>query len=73
MKSSVVISKLRGLRAERNLTLDEVSKGIGIGRCTLSVYENGQSKMPLNVLLDLLEYYDVPVNIFFNNICDNSR
>ncbi len=69
----VIISKLRGLRAERDLNLDEVSKGIGVHRSTISLYEKGKRKMPLNVFLDLLELYNADIIIFFQNIYDNNH
>lgn len=69
----VIISKLRGLRAERDLNLDEVSKGIGVHRNTISLYEKGKRKLPLNTFLDLLELYNTNIIIFFQNIYDNSH
>ena len=70
---NVIISKLRGLRAERDLNLDEVSEAIGVHRSTISLYEKGKRKLPLNTFLDLLELYNTNIIIFFQNIYDNSH
>ena len=70
---SQIINKLRGLRAERRLSLDKVSKNTSVGKDTLSLYELEKRKIPLKVLLELLELYEVEPDIFFKNIYDNSR
>ena len=70
---SQIINKLRGLRAERRLSLDKVSKGTSVGRDTLSLYEMEKRKIPLKIVLELLKVYDVEPYIFFRNIFDNSR
>ncbi len=72
VKAETIIAKLRGLRAEKNVDLGTVGEAIKVHRTTLSVYESGTRKMPLPVLLDLLDYYQVPAHIFFKNIYDNS-
>lgn len=69
----VIIGKLRGLRAERNLSLDEVGKEIGVSRATISLYELGKRKLPLNTFLNLLEVYNTNIIIFFQHIYDNSQ
>ncbi len=58
---------LRKLRAGKNVTLEEASKEIGIGKDTLSRYENNNCSMQLDVLEKILNYYRVPFNIFFKN------
>ena len=61
-------NKLRGLRAERNLSLDDVSKKLGVNRSTISLYEKGKRKLPLKIFLDLLELYNTDIITFFQNI-----
>lgn len=68
-----ILAKLRGLRAEERYTLVTVGKAIGVSHNTLSDYENGKYKLPVPVLLNLLEFYKVDVDIFFTNLCDNIR
>ena len=68
----VIIRKLRGLRAENDLSLDEVSKKLGVHKSTISLYEKGKRKLPLNTFLDLLNLYNTNIITFFQNI-DNSH
>lgn len=63
----VIIKKLRGLRAECNLSLDEVSKKLGVNRSTISLYEKGKRKLPLKTFLDLLELYNIDIITFLEN------
>ena len=67
-KYDIIINRLRGLRAERGLNLDEVSKEIGVNRSTISLYEKGKRKLPLKTFLDLLELYNTDIITFFQNI-----
>ena len=69
----VILGKLRGLRAERDLNLDEVSKEIGVSGATISLYEKGKRKLPLKTFLDLLELYNTDIIIFFQNIYDQRK
>lgn len=59
--------ELRKLRADRDVTLEEASKEIGIGKDTLSRYENNNCSMQLDVLERILNYYGVSFNIFFKD------
>lgn len=72
-KYDVIIRKLRGLRAERNLSLDDVSKKLGVNRSTISLYEKGKRKLPLKTFLDLLELYNTNIIAFFQNIKNEER
>ena len=69
----VILGKLRGLRAERNLNLDEVSKEIGVSGATISLYEKGKRKLPLKTFLDLLELYNADIIIFFQSIYNQRK
>lgn len=63
-----VSTKLRGLRAENHMTLEEVSKKIGIHRETLRRYENNESKIDIDIFLKLLDLYNKEVYIFFKEV-----
>lgn len=65
--------ELRKLRAERNETLEEASKNIGIGKDTLCRYEKGTSQMYIDVLFKILNYYNVNFGIFFANYNANKH
>lgn len=64
-------SKLRGLRAEKGLTIEEVAEITGINKDTISRYENSNVSMQLWILDKLLSCYNVKLDIFFKNIYDN--
>lgn len=66
-------SKLRGLRAERNLTLEEVAEKTGINKDTISRYENSNVSMQLWILDRLVNCYDTSLDIFFKNIYDKMQ
>ncbi len=69
----VILGKLRGLRAERNLNLDEVGKEIGVSGPTISLYEKGKRKLPFKTFLNLLELYNADIIVFFQNIYDQRK
>ena len=69
----VIISRLRGLRAECDLSLEEVSEEIGVHKNTISSYEKGKRKLPLKTFLDLLELYNANIIVFFQNIYDQRK
>ena len=54
--------RLRALRAERNLTLGDVSSASGVSVSTLSRLESGQRRPNLEILLPLARMYGVPLD-----------
>ena len=59
--------ELRKIRAEKNVTLEDVAKSIGIDKNTLSRYEKGNTSIQLDYLEKILDYYKIPFHIFFAN------
>jgi transcriptional regulator with XRE-family HTH domain len=51
--------KLRKLREEKGSTLEDVADSLGIGRSTLSGYENGHRKPNIEVIDKLAQYFKV--------------
>lgn len=70
---NLIITKLRGLRAEKGYNLEDVSKELKINRSTLSCYEKGKRTLPVDKMIELLKFYEVDIDIFFKNIFYNSR
>ena len=66
--NEIISIKLKGLRAENSLTLDEVGKKLELHRETVRRYENNPGIMNIDILLKLLSVYQKDVNIFFNEI-----
>ncbi len=54
--------RLRQVRAQRGVTLTEVSERTGISKSTLSRLENGQRRPSLELLLPLAQAYGVPLD-----------
>jgi transcriptional regulator with XRE-family HTH domain len=55
-------SRLRRIRAQREITLMELSDRTGISKSTLSRLENGQRRPSLELLLPLAQAYRVPLD-----------
>jgi len=55
-------SRLRQIRAQRKITLMELSERTGISKSTLSRLENGQRRPSLELLLPLAQAYRVPLD-----------
>lgn len=53
--------RLRSLRKEKNLSLDEVAKGSGISRSFLSLIENDRSDISFSKLIRLVNFYGISV------------
>ena len=58
----LVGARLKRVRAQRGVTLDEVSGQTGISKSTLSRLENGQRRPSLELLLPLAQAYRVPLD-----------
>src|SRR5438046_769900 len=54
--------RLRTLRSDRNLTLEDVSTASGVSVSTLSRLESGQRRPTLEILLPLARLYGVPLD-----------
>ncbi|MBO8461787.1 MAG: helix-turn-helix transcriptional regulator [Firmicutes bacterium] len=69
----LVADKLRGIRAERNFSLEFVAKKSGVNKDTISRYENGIVSQQVDNLEKILNAYGVDFSIFFNNLYANSQ
>lgn len=58
--------KLRLLRKEKNLTISELSKEVGIPTSTLSMYEQGKRNPSMRNLEILANFFDVPQTELYN-------
>ena len=66
--NELISKKLKGLRAENSYSLDDVANRIGLHRETVRRYENNPYIMSIDILLKILELYQVNVNVFFEEI-----
>ena len=56
---------LRALRTNYSLTAKEVAKELGIHQQTLLKYENDSSRIPINLLQRLADFYGVNRDFIF--------
>lgn len=59
MKEELFPIRLKQLRTERKLTLEDLAKSIGTTKTTLSRYENGERSPKLQILGMLANFFDV--------------
>lgn len=65
---------LRALRANYGLTAKEVASEIDIHQQTLLKYENDSTKIPMDLLTKLADFYNVEIdNIFLGKKYDLKR
>lgn len=55
-------ARIRELRLEHNLTQTGLGNATGINHATLSFYENGRRAQPLDALIALAHYFEVPLS-----------
>lgn len=65
--------KIKQIRQEHEMTQHEFAASIGISRSALTQLEAGHTKPSYDVLENLIEHYDVDVQIFFNPTIQPSR
>lgn len=63
-----ISAKLKGLRAEKGYSLEEMANKLEIHRETLRKYENHPEFIEIGLLLKMLNIYDVTTIYFFELI-----
>ena len=66
-----ISAKLKGLRAEKGFSLEEMAEKIGVHRETLRKYENNPLIIEIGILLNMLNIYDIETTYFFDLIYGN--
>ncbi|MGK0577459.1 helix-turn-helix domain-containing protein [Macrococcus capreoli] len=60
MRNSVEIGKeLKNIRVQHKYTVQELADKLTINKSTLSRYENGTRKVPMNFLTDFANYFNM--------------
>lgn len=54
--------RIRNIREDRNLTQQAIADLLHIGQRTYSDYESGRTRIPVDSLLILAEYYNVSMD-----------
>jgi transcriptional regulator with XRE-family HTH domain len=71
MKEDIIIqisNRLRDLRKEKNITLQELADAAGVSKGMLSQVENSRAIPSLTVLLNLIRSLEIDFNAFFKDI-----
>lgn len=58
--------KLKGIRAEKGYSLEEIAAKLGVHRETFRKYENNPSTIEIGQLLRILDVYEIDTVYFFN-------
>lgn len=58
-KTKDIASRVKGLRLLTGQTVDEITKFLGISPSQYEQYENGEDDMPVSLLNELSNYYEV--------------
>lgn len=72
LKESIA-SELRKLRADINITLEDLAFKSGVNKDTICRYENNSVSMNLDILYKILSVYNVELDIFFTNVNANKQ
>ena len=70
-ETKIIAGKLKGLRNEKGLSQEEVAKSLGLSRETIRRYENNSEKMSVDILLKMLNIYQVKSDYFFALVYGN--
>ena len=60
-----ISGKLKGIRAEKGYSQEEIAEKIGIHRETFRKYENDPSSLEIGQFLRLLDIYEIETPYFF--------
>lgn len=72
MITSVLASRIKGLRKERKKTQSDISKLLGVLRTTYGEYERGKILPPMDRINKLADYYSVSVDYLIGNTDDST-
>ncbi len=74
MNNKVEIGKkIKNKRLQLNLRMDDVASNVGITRSTLWSIENGNGNYTIDVLLNILDFLNMPINIDSTEISKRRR
>lgn len=57
--------RIRALRKEDGQTQQQLADALGVGKSTISMYENGQREPDYETLEGLADHFNVPIGSFF--------
>lgn len=70
---SEIGKKIAYFRKEKNLTQTDLANILGITKQTIIKYEAGKTSIPVDTLLKISNFFNVPIEIFFYEDFTNSK
>lgn len=70
---SEIGKKIAYFRKEKNLTQTDLANILGITKQTIIKYEAGKTSIPVDTLLKISNFFNVPIEIFFYEDFSNSK
>lgn len=67
MNQKLNLNKIKGIRAEKGLTQEQVAKIISVSSNTYISKENGKIDFKVEELTKIANSFEVPISIFFSN------
>uniref|UniRef100_UPI0013E08FE9 helix-turn-helix domain-containing protein n=1 Tax=Veillonella caviae TaxID=248316 RepID=UPI0013E08FE9 len=64
---SKIGQRIKKLRAERNMTQETLAKLLGVGKTTISMYENGNSTPNDDIKIQLSKHFNVSTDYLIGN------
>ena len=61
--------ELKIVRIRNNYSIEDVADKLNVNRETIRRYENNSNGLSVERLEELLDFYKVPKDIFFTNVC----
>lgn len=58
-------TRLKYLRKQDDITQQQLADALGVGKSTISMYENGNREPDFETLEKLADYFNVPMSTFF--------
>lgn len=64
--------RIRGLREDNNLTQQKIADFLNVGQRTYADYESGKTRIPLDSIIKLAEFYNVSMD-YISGVSDVKR
>lgn len=65
-------NRIRGLREDHDQSQAQIAKIINVGQRTYADYELGKTRIPVDSLIKLAQYYDVDMN-YITGVSNNKK
>lgn len=60
------LKRIKDLRVDNDLTQEDIAKYLNISQRTYSYYETGERNFPIDLLIELANYYQISIDYLVN-------